>query len=117
MSTSLKHHDQVCQSRGHQSLPRRLRLRHLRRLQRHLVHRLRPQLRTHVSNSVVLQRGRHLLHLIPSKASLTAVKEFSGTTSTKYAPVISNLGCPAASTCDLYYTSYSVKAGNGMGVH
>ncbi|PMD49720.1 glycoside hydrolase family 28 protein [Hyaloscypha bicolor E] len=46
----------------------------------------------------------------PSAASLTGIyfKNFQGTTNTKYEPAVSNLDCPPAGTCDLYFASWAV---------
>lgn len=51
----------------------------------------------------------------PSSASITDVhfKNFKGTTSTKYEPVIANMDCPPAGTCDIYLTGWSVKPPSG----
>ena len=51
----------------------------------------------------------------PSTASVTDVhfKNFKGTTSTKYEPVIANLDCPADGTCDVYFSSWSVAPPSG----
>lgn len=46
----------------------------------------------------------------PSAADLTGIylENFSGQTKTQAGTVTSNLNCPAAGTCDLYFTDYSV---------
>jgi galacturan 1,4-alpha-galacturonidase len=51
----------------------------------------------------------------PSTASVTDVyfKNFKGTTSTKYEPVIANLDCPASGTCDVYFSGWSVNPPSG----
>jgi galacturan 1,4-alpha-galacturonidase len=50
----------------------------------------------------------------PGSATLTDIyfKNFKGTTSTSYAPVIANLNCPAG-TCDVYFSSWSVAPPTG----
>ena len=47
----------------------------------------------------------------PSTASITGVyfKNFDGTTSSKYEPVVTNLDCPAEGTCDVYFSGWNVK--------
>ncbi|CZR66596.1 probable polygalacturonase 1 precursor [Phialocephala subalpina] len=51
----------------------------------------------------------------PGSGSITDVyfKNFKGTTSTKYEPVIANLDCPADGTCDVYLSGWSVKPPSG----
>lgn len=51
----------------------------------------------------------------PSTAKITGVtvKNFSGTTSTKYAPNTANVDCPAGGTCQVTFSNWSVKAGSG----
>ncbi|KAK0225623.1 extracellular exo-polygalacturonase [Armillaria fumosa] len=51
----------------------------------------------------------------PSTATLTDVHftNFKGTTSSKYDPVVANLNCPAAGTCDIYFSSFSVLSPSG----
>lgn len=51
----------------------------------------------------------------PSTATLTDVyfNDFSGTTSTTYEPVVANLDCPAAGTCDVYLEDFDVKPPSG----
>lgn len=46
----------------------------------------------------------------PSEAVLTDIyfENFSGQTKTQAGTVTSNLDCPAAGTCDIYFTDYSV---------
>ncbi|KAF8323908.1 putative extracellular exo-polygalacturonase [Clavulina sp. PMI_390] len=55
----------------------------------------------------------------PSKSSVTDVyfKNFSGTTSTKYEPVITNLNCPSAGTCDIYISGWTVKSPTGSATY
>ncbi|KAI9727876.1 MAG: hypothetical protein M1834_007922 [Cirrosporium novae-zelandiae] len=51
----------------------------------------------------------------PSTATVTDVyfKDFSGTTSSKYEPVIANIDCPADGTCDVYFEDWTVKPPSG----
>ncbi|KAH6995546.1 family 28 glycoside hydrolase [Ilyonectria sp. MPI-CAGE-AT-0026] len=51
----------------------------------------------------------------PSTAQLSGivVKGFSGTTSSKYAPSVANVNCPAAGSCDLTMSSMTVKPPSG----
>lgn len=51
----------------------------------------------------------------PSTAQVTDIyfKNFKGTTSSKYAPTIANINCPAKGTCNVYFSNWSVKAGSG----
>ena len=51
----------------------------------------------------------------PSTASITGVhfKNFNGTTSSKYEPAVANLDCPAAGTCDVYFSGWNVKPTSG----
>ncbi|KAH7016743.1 glycoside hydrolase family 28 protein [Ilyonectria destructans] len=51
----------------------------------------------------------------PSTAQLSeiVVKGFSGTTSSKYAPSVANINCPAAGSCDLTMSSMTVKPPSG----
>lgn len=51
----------------------------------------------------------------PSTAQLSGivVKGFSGTTSSKYAPSVANINCPAAGSCDLTMSSMTVKPPSG----
>ncbi|KAF2714499.1 glycoside hydrolase family 28 protein [Pleomassaria siparia CBS 279.74] len=51
----------------------------------------------------------------PSTGQLTdiVVKGFSGTTSTKYAPVVANINCPEAGSCGLTMSEMTVKSGSG----
>jgi hypothetical protein len=48
--------------------------------------------------------------LIPGSASLTDIyfKNFKGTTSTSYEPVIANIDCPPDDTCEVYFSGWSV---------
>ncbi|CZR61716.1 related to polygalacturonase 1 precursor [Phialocephala subalpina] len=51
----------------------------------------------------------------PSPASITDVyfKNFKGTTSTKYEPVVANLNCPGSGTCDIYFSNFAVNPPTG----
>lgn len=51
----------------------------------------------------------------PSTANITGVvvKSFSGTTSTKYSPVVANIACPAKGTCGITMSGMTVKAASG----
>ncbi|TVY80306.1 Endo-xylogalacturonan hydrolase A [Lachnellula suecica] len=51
----------------------------------------------------------------PSTASITDVyfKNFQGETSTESAPVVANLDCPEAGTCEVYFEGWDVEAGSG----
>lgn len=51
----------------------------------------------------------------PSTANITGVvfKNFGGTTSSKYAPVVANLDCPADGSCGISFEGWAVKAGSG----
>ncbi|KAJ1568055.1 hypothetical protein HK405_003790 [Cladochytrium tenue] len=51
----------------------------------------------------------------PSAATLSGIyfTSFTGTTSSKYDPVVGNLDCPGAGTCDVHVQSFSVKAPSG----
>jgi galacturan 1,4-alpha-galacturonidase len=51
----------------------------------------------------------------PSTATLTDVyfNDFSGTTDTTYEPVVANLDCPAAGTCDVYLEDFDVSPPSG----
>ena len=51
----------------------------------------------------------------PSTASITDTyfDSFSGTTSSAAEPVIANLDCPGAGTCDIYLENWSVKPPSG----
>ncbi|KAF2114589.1 glycoside hydrolase family 28 protein [Lophiotrema nucula] len=51
----------------------------------------------------------------PSTAQVTDIyfKNFKGTTSTKYKTTIANINCPAAGTCDIYFSGWSVQPGSG----
>lgn len=51
----------------------------------------------------------------PSTATLTDIyfKNFSGTTSSKYSPVLANINCPAAGTCDVYFSGWTAKPPSG----
>lgn len=48
----------------------------------------------------------------PSKAVLTDIyfKNFSGKTKTQAGAVTSNINCPAAGTCNVYFTNYQVTS-------
>ena len=50
-------------------------------------------------------------------AKLTGIKVigFSGTTSSKYAPITANLNCGSKGTCDVAISSYNVKPPSGTG--
>ncbi|KFY09212.1 hypothetical protein V491_08329 [Pseudogymnoascus sp. VKM F-3775] len=51
----------------------------------------------------------------PASASLTGIyfKNFQGTTSSKYAPVVSNLNCELTGSCDIHFSSYTVSPPSG----
>jgi galacturan 1,4-alpha-galacturonidase len=51
----------------------------------------------------------------PSAAVLDQIyiKNFSGTTSSTYAPVTANINCPSAGTCNLKFTDWSVGTASG----
>jgi len=51
----------------------------------------------------------------PSTASITDVyfKNFQGTTSKKYEPVVANLDCPGNGTCDIYFSSFVINPPSG----
>jgi len=51
----------------------------------------------------------------PSESAITDVHftNFQGTTSTREDPVIANLDCPAAGTCDIFFENFDVKAPSG----
>lgn len=51
----------------------------------------------------------------PSTAQITGVivKGFSGTTSTKYSPVVANIDCPQSGTCGITMSGMTVKAPSG----
>jgi galacturan 1,4-alpha-galacturonidase len=51
----------------------------------------------------------------PSTASLNGIyfKNFKGTTSKKYEPVIANLDCPASGTCEIHFSGWSVTPPSG----
>jgi galacturan 1,4-alpha-galacturonidase len=51
----------------------------------------------------------------PGSASLTDInfKNFKGTTSTSYEPVIANLDCPEDGTCDIYFSEWAVEPPTG----
>ncbi|KAL7629493.1 hypothetical protein AAE478_001014 [Parahypoxylon ruwenzoriense] len=51
----------------------------------------------------------------PSTAQLSdiAVKNFSGTTSSKYSPTVANINCPAAGTCGVAMSGMTVKPASG----
>ncbi|KAH8653103.1 endo-xylogalacturonan hydrolase A [Tricladium varicosporioides] len=51
----------------------------------------------------------------PSTANITDVyfKNFSGTTSKKYAPTTANINCPAKGTCGIHFSNWSVKTTSG----
>jgi galacturan 1,4-alpha-galacturonidase len=51
----------------------------------------------------------------PSTANITGVvfKDFTGTTSSKYAPVVANLDCPADGSCGIGFEGLEVQAGKG----
>ncbi|KAM3064910.1 hypothetical protein ACMFMF_011526 [Clarireedia jacksonii] len=51
----------------------------------------------------------------PSTASVTGVyfKNFKGATSSKNAPNVANLNCPAAGTCDINFSSWAVTPSSG----
>lgn len=53
----------------------------------------------------------------PSNSTLTDIDvlNFSGTTSTKYAPTTANVNCPDDGTCDVTFKGWTVKAGSGTG--
>lgn len=55
----------------------------------------------------------------PSAAKLTDIYfiGFSGTTNTQVEPVVSDIDCPAAGTCGLYFEEYSVKSPEGTAVN
>ncbi|KAJ3193432.1 hypothetical protein HDU83_007798 [Entophlyctis luteolus] len=55
----------------------------------------------------------------PSTATITGVyfKNFSGTTSTEYGTTVSNINCPAAGTCDIYFSNYAVTSPSGTQVN
>lgn len=48
-----------------------------------------------------------------AKISGVVVSGFSGTTSTKYAPVVANINCPKAGSCGIAMSGMTVKAGSG----
>lgn len=48
-----------------------------------------------------------------AKISGVVVKGFSGTTSTKYAPTVANIDCPAKGTCGITLSGMAVKAPSG----
>ncbi|KAJ7448953.1 glycoside hydrolase family 28 protein [Mycena latifolia] len=54
---------------------------------------------------------------IPNTDSLTGVtfENFSGTTSTKFSPVVGNLHCSASATCNVVLKNFTVKAPSGTG--
>ncbi|KAF1999965.1 glycoside hydrolase family 28 protein [Amniculicola lignicola CBS 123094] len=51
----------------------------------------------------------------PSTAQLTDIyfKNFKGTTSTKYGTTIANINCPAAGTCNVYFSGWTVVPPSG----
>ncbi|KAL3422650.1 extracellular exo-polygalacturonase [Phlyctema vagabunda] len=51
----------------------------------------------------------------PSTAAVSGVyfKNFQGTTSAKYAPTVANLNCPPEGSCDVHFSSWSVKPPSG----
>lgn len=51
----------------------------------------------------------------PGTATLTDIyfKNFKGTTSTSYEPVVANLDCPPGGTCDVYVSGWSVVPPSG----
>ncbi|KIJ40021.1 glycoside hydrolase family 28 protein [Sphaerobolus stellatus SS14] len=51
----------------------------------------------------------------PSQSTVDAVyfKNFSGATSTEYDPVIADLDCPAAGTCNIYFSNFNIKSPSG----
>lgn len=51
----------------------------------------------------------------PSTAKVTDVyfKNFKGTTSSKYAPTVANINCPAAGTCNVHFSGWTVTTPNG----
>ncbi|KAH7137033.1 glycoside hydrolase family 28 protein [Dactylonectria estremocensis] len=55
----------------------------------------------------------------PSTAQLSGLiaKGFSGTTSSKYAPTVANINCPAAGSCGLTMASMSVKPPSGSATY
>jgi galacturan 1,4-alpha-galacturonidase len=55
----------------------------------------------------------------PSTGQLTdiVVKGFSGTTSSKYAPVVANINCPKAGSCGLKMSGMTVKTTTGTATY
>ncbi|KAF8994407.1 family 28 glycoside hydrolase [Cyathus striatus] len=51
----------------------------------------------------------------PSSSVIDEVyfKNFKGTTSTKYDPVLGNLNCPGAGTCNIYFTNFTAVTPKG----
>jgi galacturan 1,4-alpha-galacturonidase len=51
----------------------------------------------------------------PSRSTISGVvfKDFSGSTNSKYSPIVANLNCPAAGTCGIRFLNFNVKPGKG----
>ncbi|KAG8157369.1 hypothetical protein KVR01_012753 [Diaporthe batatas] len=52
-----------------------------------------------------------------AKISGVVVSGFSGTTSTRYAPVVANINCPKAGSCGIAMSGMAVKAGSGTATY
>ncbi|KAG5727800.1 hypothetical protein E4T56_gene4158, partial [Termitomyces sp. T112] len=52
---------------------------------------------------------------VPSAHTITDVywTNVSGTTSSKYDPVVANLNCPSLGTCNIHVSSFTVKPPSG----